>query len=233
MPKKILLSPHLDDAVFDCWYLLTQPDATLLTIFSGVPAEGTTAWWDGICGQSDSHRMMQIRVAENKKAIEISGNANPQLFLDLLDNQYRAKDDNPTASDLADAIERITPKGITYYAPLAISCVYRHPDHVLARETCLELHKRGHHVGFFPDYPYMRSPRKPRGGRLQHTGALAERVLGMDISVQINDLTPDQLKAKSSAIKAYRTQYTPINIETFGALSRLRRRNYELLFIPT
>ena len=43
----LVVSPHLDDAVFGCGRLLSQcDDATVVTIFAGIPAAGQdpTAW---------------------------------------------------------------------------------------------------------------------------------------------------------------------------------------------
>lgn len=232
MSKRIILSPHLDDAVLDFWHVLVSPDAVVLTIFSGIPPEGTTTLWDRICGEADSHKMMQKRKLENDKAITISGHTNSQLFLDLLDNQYRSKGDRPSVDELADAIEKLVPGNATFFAPLALSRVYRHPDHLLTRQVGLELYKRGRQVSFSPDYPYMASPHRPTEASLNRLQTLAEKVLGLKLSVEISNLGVDQLKKRHQALKLYTSQYTPLNIETFGAISRLVRRNYEIVLSP-
>lgn len=227
----VILSPHLDDAVFDCWHLLTKADTVVLNVFSGIPPEGTKALWDRICGEADSHKMVQMRLAENQTAMGFSGNPNQQLFLGLLDAQYRHGSGELSVSDLADNIEKDTPKNSLFFAPLAISRIFRHPDHVRIRKVGLELLRRGHKVGFFPDYPYMTTPQKPKSEKLNQIRIRAEKELGISLTFEILELTSEQLETKRNAMKAYKTQYRVINIETLGALTRLGKQKYELVFV--
>jgi LmbE family N-acetylglucosaminyl deacetylase len=232
MIKNIIISPHLDDAVIDCWHLVANPDSILVNVFSGIPAQGTHAWWDRLCGEPDSHKMVQMRLKENAMAVSISGNANPQQFLGFLDNQYRRADNVPLVSDLANLIDKSTPKTATIFAPLALSRIYRHPDHVLGRLTALELYKRNYRVRFYPDQPYMSLPSKPREPKIKRTQDLAKKVLGLSLVAQVVPLSEDQLMLKHEAMKAYRSQYTLLNVPTLGAMDRISKRPYELIFTP-
>ncbi len=232
MIKNVILSPHLDDAVINCWHLITDPDSTLLNVFSGIPPKGTHAWWDRMCREADSHKMVQIRLSENAAAVSISGNTNPQQFLNLLDKQYRGSGNDPMVNDLADQIEAFIPKAATIFAPLALSRIFRHPDHVLVRLAALELHRRNYQVQFYPDQPYMTLPYKPRQLKLKHIQALAERVIGFKLIAQIVPLSQEQLEFKRKAMKTYDSQYTLLNIPTLGAMDRISKRPYELIFKP-
>ncbi len=232
MPQNIILAPHLDDAVLNCWHLISQPGAIVMNIFSAVPPAGTRAWWDRICGVSDSHRMMQLRLSENQRAMRYTKNQIHQVFVDELDSQYRTKKTAPSIKALADIIEKKSVADGIYFAPLAVSRIYRHPDHVLVRLVNLELRQRGHNVAFYPDYPYMLATRKPNSFLIKRTRALAEKTLAMNLTLRIQHLTNDMLNAKSLAMRSYETQYRAMNIETLGALDRLARRDYELVFYP-
>ena len=50
----LLLAPHWDDAVFNCWSLLTsERDVRVINVFAGIPPGGPPSRWDRICGASD------------------------------------------------------------------------------------------------------------------------------------------------------------------------------------
>jgi LmbE family N-acetylglucosaminyl deacetylase len=52
LPPLLVISPHLDDAVFSCGQLLeVHPGATVVTIFAGRPPPGTPLTdWDSAAG---------------------------------------------------------------------------------------------------------------------------------------------------------------------------------------
>ncbi len=229
MARNVILSPHFDDAVLNCWHIFIKKNTTVVNIFSGIPPRGTSTLWDRICGQSDSQLMMQQRKAENANAATIAGNKSSQLFLNLLDNQYRPKSDSPSVNKLTTSFEKMVSGSVKYYAPLAISRVYRHPDHILIRKVGLELKRRGHEVYFYPDHPYMSSPKTAKELSLNRTKKLAEKVLKLPLSIEVNSLDKSQIEKRYLALRAYKSQYTAINIQTFGAISRLSRCNYELV----
>ena len=55
---ELLLSPHMDDAVLDCWGLLAgERDLVVVNVFAGAPARGTLAQW------GRSHRRDGLRAA--------------------------------------------------------------------------------------------------------------------------------------------------------------------------
>ena len=229
----IILSPHLDDAVFDCWELLTNPDTVTLNIFSKIPPEGTSAWWDRICGQPDSKKMMETRYIENQKAVALSGNSNKQLFLNILDKQYRTKKIHLSVDRLTDSIEKISSKENIFFVPLAASKLFRHADHVLTRLIGLELLKRGYRVAFFPDYPYMRTTHSLSSRHLKQISRTGEKILGIKLEVRVKKLSPRNIRLKRQALKTYKSQYRAINIQTLGSLSLLGHQSYEIVLYPT
>jgi len=230
MPTVVILSPHFDDAVLNCWSLIREPSTLVLTVFAGIPPKGTHAWWDRVCGQADSHQMMLMRRQENEAAVAISGNTNAQICLDYLDHQYHTG--SPSAAELADRIEAASPKGCAFAAPLAISRLYPHPNHILVRQAGLELRRRGHSVLFYPDSPYMSLPRTPAESALRRVQTQAEKAFGFAMSVNVNELNAAQLKAKANAMHAYKTQYRMTNLTSLWGFDRIARRRYEVVLIP-
>src|SRR5947209_11021029 len=57
----VLLSPHLDDAVWACFSLLGR-DTVVSTAFAGIP-RGEPGWWDATCGITDSAANVRARRA--------------------------------------------------------------------------------------------------------------------------------------------------------------------------
>ncbi|MDR5780666.1 PIG-L family deacetylase [Caballeronia sp. LZ065] len=87
-PRRLLvISPHLDDAVFSCGALLAAgTDALVCTVFAGTPEMPMVTGWDTACGFSDAHQAMEARRAEDIAALEILGAR--ARHLSFLDSQY-------------------------------------------------------------------------------------------------------------------------------------------------
>lgn len=230
MSQYVILAPHLDDAVINCWHTLCEEDAVVMTICAGIPPAGTYRFWDIICGIADGSKMMRARRSENEDAVVLSGSARPQVYLDYLDAQYRK---NPlNIEELAARIATQTPTGSILLAPLAASTLRKHSDHVAVRRAALALLQNGYDVRFYPDAPYMHLPRLPRHAALKKLEERAEQALGRSVRVHINELKPAQQASKSAALRAYKTQYNRTNLFSFGGLSRLTKRGYEVVLQP-
>jgi LmbE family N-acetylglucosaminyl deacetylase len=150
--RPVLLSPHLDDAVLDCWSELTgEAPPRVVNVFAGVPAGGAPVpLWDRITGAGDSSARVRERLAEDAQAL--AGAGCEASNLQFLDAQYRrpgepvepAHLDRALASALAEPAHRVL-------APAAIG---GHPDHVLVRRYARLLARHGFAVTLYADLPY-------------------------------------------------------------------------------
>lgn len=228
MSKIVILSPHLDDAVFNCWCSLNQPRATVLTVFAGLPKDGTSKMWDKLCGEADSRAMVLRRRQENNNALK---NTSADIrYLDFLDNQYRIK---PLLLDkIVTKIIDNTPSKSIFLAPLAGSRLLKHPDHVLLREAGLLIKKSGKEVYFYPDIPYMSLPRKIKPEYLKKLSDRSSKLLGLPVVASYKQLSIDEQYAKKLAVLAYNSQYKLTNLTSFGRLSRFAKRDFEVILKP-
>ncbi len=232
MPKHVILAPHFDDATIDCWYVIRhQPDAVVMTVCAKIPDVGVKTLWDTVCGIRDSNRLVKTRIKENAEALAISGQIHPEVHLDYFDSQY---DNSPVDIDqMCKDILANSPKDAIFLAPLAISKIFQHKNHKDILKAGIKLHRDGYKVQFYPDSPYITLPRQPNPRILNNLKVRAEEKLGIKFDMTINNLTDSDVATKKAALKAYKTQYNPTNINSFGGLTRVNKRKYELLFTPS
>jgi len=134
----VVVSTHLDDAVFSCYSLL-GPDTVVVTVLAGMPAEGVLGDWDAAGGAASSRERVLERRAEDERALARSGAR--AVHLDFLDSQYWL-DAAPPALDGLDAY--LTGD---VYAPAGIG----NPDHVLVRDAVLAVRPD---AVLYADLPY-------------------------------------------------------------------------------
>jgi len=146
---KVILSPHLDDAILSCWHLLAGPgDVTVINVFAGFPTPGSgTSWWDRFTGATDSAGRMAERHAEDRDAFAIAGRTATNL--DFLDEQYEP------AGQSVDGItavvrDLIGPEQVVY-VPAALG---DHGDHDRVRDIGLNLSRVGYEVHLYADHPH-------------------------------------------------------------------------------
>lgn len=82
----LVLSPHLDDALFSCSELIRRTRPDVWTVFAGEPKPPVTTSWDVSCGYVDSHALVSQRRQEDGEAFAETG-ANIR-HLDMLDGVY-------------------------------------------------------------------------------------------------------------------------------------------------
>lgn len=100
VPRLIVVSPHLDDAVLGCSGLLVQcPGSVVCTVFAGEPDAPMSTPWDAACGFADSREAMRVRREEDDRALSLCGAQ--ALRLDFRDAQYGA---TPSVDDVAEAL---------------------------------------------------------------------------------------------------------------------------------
>jgi LmbE family N-acetylglucosaminyl deacetylase len=173
--KLLVVSPHLDDAVFGCGELLaSHPGAVVVTVFAGMPAQ--TWWapeWDTACGFSSARQAVVARRREDREALEIL-RAQP-CWLNCLDAQYRGrKPADGTALKLARALRRH--EADTVAIPLGLF----HEDHKLAHEAAVGLLRmsQGKRWIAYEDALYRRIPglKEERLALIERAGIAAEPI---------------------------------------------------------
>ena len=147
---ELLLSPHLDDAVLDCWSLLASDrDLRVVNLFTGVPAAGRLAQWDAITGARDSAERVRARVAEDALALGRAGRS--PLNLPFLDAQYRRPPPAPSLDELDLALSSVVGSASRVHVPAGLG---GHPDHLLARRYGRMLLRAGLPVSAYAELPY-------------------------------------------------------------------------------
>jgi len=139
---RVVVSTHLDDAVFSC-YALLGPGTVVVTVLAGVPPEGVLGDWDEAGGAASSHRRVLERRAEDERALALPG-ATP-VHLDFPDSQYWPELGEPSAAAVSDALRTYLDGEV--YAPAGIG----NPDHILVRDAVLAVRPD---AVLYADLPY-------------------------------------------------------------------------------
>ncbi|QTD94524.1 PIG-L deacetylase family protein [Burkholderia anthina] len=161
----LVISPHLDDAVFSCGRLLAQaPGSVVVTVFAGIPPRDAAAPpWDRRAGFRTADAAMRVRRDEDRRALALLG-ACP-VWLDFLDDQYGA----PAASTAIAARVAATLDAHPASGVLAPAGLF-HRDHLQVQQAVLSLLRErnaSHTWRFYEDVPYRRID-----------GLMAKRVIG-------------------------------------------------------
>lgn len=146
---ELVLSPHWDDAVLDCWSLLASDhELTVVNVFAGAPAPGRLTLWDAVTGAVDSAQRAAERAAEDAVALARAGRK--PLNLPFLDAQYRTPP-GPTLDRLDRALSTEVDSASRVYVPAGLGS---HPDHLLVRRYGRMLWRTGMPVTLYADLPY-------------------------------------------------------------------------------
>jgi hypothetical protein len=147
---ELVLSPHWDDAVLDCWSLLASDrELNVVNLFAGIPAPGGVAPWDAITGALDSAERARERIAEDALALGRAGRR--PLNLPFLDAQYRRPRSAPGLDDLDCALTAVAAGASRVHVSAGIG---GHPDHLLARRYGRMLLRAGLPVTLYAELPY-------------------------------------------------------------------------------
>lgn len=135
----VVVSPHLDDAVFSCGSLLAAQALgnrrpVVVTVCAGVPEDdGYVTQLDRAAGFASSREAVLARRLEDLAAADLLGY--DAVHLDVLDGQYDRDDPldrrGAIRSAVVDAVADLAAIGWAVIAPLGI----RHADHRLVREA--------------------------------------------------------------------------------------------------
>lgn len=147
----LILSPHVDDAVIDCWSVLTGAGAVeVINVFAGVPQPGELTYHDRLAGAQDSAGHMRRRIRDDCEALGRAGRAPRNL--PFLARTYRRGRPEPRFAALDHALAARTSGASAVYAPAALGS--RHPDHELVRAYALRLAESGMPLWLYADLPY-------------------------------------------------------------------------------
>jgi LmbE family N-acetylglucosaminyl deacetylase len=128
----IVISPHLDDAVFGCGqFIAAHPGSTLVTVFAGAPKDGAQLTdWDRRCGFASAAEAVQARRLEDACAAGLLGART--LWLDFCDSQYgRTPSRDAIAAVLTTVLRERAPQ--TVLLPLGLF----HSDHPLTHDAAV------------------------------------------------------------------------------------------------
>jgi LmbE family N-acetylglucosaminyl deacetylase len=225
----LLLSPHLDDAVIDCFSVLTGSEPVqVVNVFAGIPEHGAIPSWDRICGATNIAEHARERVAEDREALATFG-LEP-VDLPFLGENYRAGAPRPALQDVADELAGEVPAASRVLAPAMVGEPIA--DHVFVRTLALAL---GIPVTLYADVPYAVQFGWP------HWVTGAERNPRVDVDVfwerflaqipglgqpRVVALSSDQAARKLETMRLYRTQFP--GLDALGTLSNPRVHGFEV-----
>lgn len=208
----LVVSPHLDDAVFSCGQLLAQaPGSIVVTVFAGIPPHGTPApSWDQRAGFRHADEAVRARRDEDRRALALL-DARP-VWLDFLDDQYGVPTTSTAiATRVAAAID--AHPGFGVLAPAGLF----HRDHLQVQAAMLSLLRAddpSHVWRFYEDVPYRRID-----------GLMARRVIewrerGWTAQPVAAPAAGDtnSVAAKAAAVDAYASQVTLLEPHMRAAL---------------
>jgi hypothetical protein len=215
----LLLAPHWDDAVLNCWSLLTsERDVRVINVFAGIPPSGPPRRWDRICGAREASSHARRRAAEDAQALARMGRT--PVNVPLLDAEYREPGQDPSLDDLDVAVSDSTRVGSEVYAPAALGM---NVDHRLVRRYARGLHAQGMPVHLYADVPYCVAHGWPHwvdGGDpdshrdvdvFWRTFLVDVPELGDLRAASVARLRAEHAAAKLSAMRTYRTQFSALD----------------------
>ncbi len=136
--KLLVLSPHLDDAVFACAQLIARSaDTVLVTLLAGAPSSDVAlSDWDRAAGFQNTQQALTQRREEDRRALEML-DATP-LWLDFVGSRHG---EPPSVVGLAETIMHILQQ--QQPATVMLPAGLYDADHVLAHQAALLA--RSHH----------------------------------------------------------------------------------------
>jgi LmbE family N-acetylglucosaminyl deacetylase len=141
LERVVVVSPHLDDAVLGCSYLLAaHPGSTVVTVFAGRPPSYPVPMerWDALCGFVEGDEVHVARRAEDAAALAVL-DATP-VWLDFVEHSYLERADWVGADEVIDVVEA-TVRGLeptAVFAPFGLG----NPDHDVTHEAAMLLRER-------------------------------------------------------------------------------------------
>ena len=208
------VSPHLDDAALSATAALAGREATVVTVFTAVPAADLpVTWWDRLTGATSSRQRQRERLTEDAAAMALLGARG--VHLDEPEALYR---DGDPDLDLAVArLSELLAGAGQVWLPSAIG---GHRDHLFARNAGLRAAAAAglDEVVLYADFPYLIAygwpawvSGRPDGGYVDAGFWLADQLASAGLSEAsltpvVTRLSPEQRALKARVIAAYRSQ---------------------------
>ncbi|MFZ1927088.1 MAG: hypothetical protein WAU42_13210 [Solirubrobacteraceae bacterium] len=233
----LLLSPHWDDAVFDCWALLkSDDDLTIVNVFAGTPSAGRLTRWDRVTGASDSNARARERITEDKQALAQVGRS--AVNLPLLDAEYREPGPAPSLSDIDRALTEKVRLTSRVYAPAGLGT---NADHKLVRWYSRTLMSTGMPISLYADLPYCvvhgwphwvdGSERDPHRDVDAFWRTFLTDVPELELRrARVERLDDQQAAAKLAAMRIYGTQFSSLDSGAAGVLSNPAIHRFEVIW---
>ena len=222
----IIISPHLDDAVFSLGGLISKENTktTIINVFSKVPEKPLFTFWDRMCGFTNSTKAMDTRLREDKLALFGLGiPENSIKYLSYLDKQYR-KDIKKyqkefklkISCDIEESIKDLLPNNIRLFIPMNAL----HKDHRLVRDIGIELYKKLYQdknnisLYLYQDMPYtfriflIKRLLSPFKQKKQIYDNMYPKII--NTKREVIELSDYNLNLKEISIKKYISQIKPL-----------------------
>lgn len=194
----LVVSPHLDDAVFSAGqFLAARPGAVVVTVLAGAPIQPVQTKWDLNSGFTDSQHAITIRRDEDRTALAMLG-AIP-VHLDYLDCQYKPENHRALVAGLTNEIEKRQPELVV--GPLGLG----HADHIRVRDAVLAAHREVP-LWLYGDLPYrVRNPRSVKAAlkSIRRRGYATEELRRVGLGVE---------ELKTAALACYPSQLQLIEV---------------------
>jgi len=234
----VVLSPHLDDAVLDCWSVLEgEPRPLVVNVFAALPPEGTLGRWDRITGAADSAQRMRERIAEDAAALAPLG-IEP-INLSLPEAEYRSPWEEPPPARLDALLAARVPEVSGVLVPAALGT---NRDHRAVRRYGLALRAAGIPVTLYADLPYCiqhgwpswvdGAPPDPYRDVDAFWATFVEGT-GIELARQrarVVALDEARAAAKLAALRCYRTQLPALDGGPLAYLSNPRAHGFEVFW---
>lgn len=234
--SKVIVSPHLDDAIFSLFGTLGgDSEVIVITVCAGLPEVGTPpSGYDHLTGSNDPTQRMKLRRKEDEVACDIAEWS--FVHLDFLDAPYVA---SKCQFEVTQALRETLPSNTSeVYIPAAIG---EHPDHTLVRDAALALELGDSDRYLYADYPYAATygwPSRITGLETQEfldidyfyslaLDSLPKTILGPEI---VTSLTSKDSEAKLEVMRLYTTQFEAMEKGPSLGLSHPDRLAYELMW---
>lgn len=206
----VVISPHLDDAVFSCGALIASRHTRVVTIGAGIPAEDVPpSHFDAMAGFGTAADAIRARRVEDVQAAQVLGAE--MVHGGCFEDQYdrRPKRFDRIQSAVRSALDSMR-RGDVALGPLGL----RHPDHELvARAFCQEVGTSGVSAWLYEELPY-------RALWPEHLQPALKEAGCDDASEYFSDTAP---AIKLRAIRSYTTQLVGMDTQPLLLPERYHR----------